>query len=97
MRSAFHSKQYEIFLEEFRGLRERARISQAELADRLAIGQDIVSRCEAGRRRVDVVELQRWADACGSSLPAFARRLNERMARNRYPEPLRPAPGPKQR
>ncbi len=97
MRSPLHSEQYSIFLEEFRGLRARARLSQADLALRLGVGQDIVSRCEAGRRRVDVVELQRWAEACGSSLVAFARRLNERASRNRYPEPLRPDDAPKTR
>ena len=97
MRSFLHSEQYAIFLEEFRNRRARAKLSQADLAMRLGIGQDIVSRCEAGRRRVDVLELQQWAEACGSSLVAFARRLNERMMRNRLPEPLRPDGSSKKR
>ncbi len=75
-----------MFLEEFRELRTRAKLNQSELAERLGIGQDIVSRCEVGRRRVDVLELQRWAEACGSSLTAFARRLDARLKRNRNPE-----------
>ncbi|HEY4084126.1 MAG TPA: helix-turn-helix transcriptional regulator [Burkholderiaceae bacterium] len=79
-----------MFLEEFRGLRLPAKLSQAELAERLEIGQDLVSRCELGGRRVDVLELQRWAEACNSSLTAFAKRLDARMRRNRNPELLKP-------
>ena len=97
MRSFLHSEQYATFLEEFRDLRVRAKLSQAELAEKLGIGQDIVSRCEAGRRRVDVLELQQWAQACGSSLVTFARRLNERTLRNRPPELLRPDGASKKR
>jgi transcriptional regulator with XRE-family HTH domain len=90
MRSARTSKEYTIFLEELRGLRLRAGLSQAALAQKLRVTQDLVSKCEVGTRRVDVLELRRWAEACDSSLPAFARRLHERLHRNRRPEPLRP-------
>jgi transcriptional regulator with XRE-family HTH domain len=90
MRSPLHSEQYTVFLEEFRDLRIRANLSQADLALKLGVGQDIVSRCESGRRRVDVLELQHWAEACGSSLVAFVRRLEARKLRNQHPVPLRP-------
>jgi hypothetical protein len=63
----------------------------------LGVGQDVVSRCESGKRRVDVVELQRWAEACGTSLVDFSRQLTERMQRSRHPKPLRSEAGPAKR
>lgn len=86
MRSPLKSETYEIFLEEFIQLRADAGLSQRDLADKLGIGQDIVSRCEAGRRRIDVLELQQWAFACGSSLFDFAKKLDARIQRNRNPD-----------
>lgn len=97
MRSPLQSEQYTTFLEEFRELRARAELSQVELAMKLGIGQDIVSRCEAGRRRVDVMELQQWAEACGSSLMTFVQRLDDRAQRNQNPQLLRPEASPKKR
>lgn len=90
MREHPQSEQYMLFLEEFRELRSRAKMSQTELAVHLGVGQDVISRCEVGRRRIDVLELQRWAEACGSSLTAFAKRLDARMRRNRSPDLLKP-------
>jgi transcriptional regulator with XRE-family HTH domain len=68
--------EYELFRQELAGLRSSAGLSQQELADLLSVGQDFVSRCESGKRRVDVVELARWCQACGSSLSTFATRLD---------------------
>jgi transcriptional regulator with XRE-family HTH domain len=85
MRSPLHSEKYKLFLEELNTLREEAGISQAELADRMQTGQDIVSRCESGRRRVDVFELALWAHACGSTLEAFVKKLDERIQSHQLP------------
>ncbi|MBI3346930.1 MAG: helix-turn-helix transcriptional regulator [Burkholderiales bacterium] len=74
-----------MFLEELNTLREEAGLSQMELADRMKIGQDIVSRCESGRRRVDVFELALWTHACGTTLEAFVKKLDERIKRHRLP------------
>lgn len=70
--------EYELFLQELAGLRSGAGLSQQGLADLLSVGQDFVSRCESGKRRVDVVELARWCKACGSSLTEFAAALESR-------------------
>ncbi len=88
MRSPLHSEKYKLFLEELNALREKAGISQMELADRMQIGQDIVSRCESGRRRVDVFELALWTHACGTSLEAFVKKLDERIQRHQFPSLL---------
>ena len=88
MRYPLHSEKYKLFLEELNALREKAGISQMELADRMQIGQDIVSRCESGRRRVDVFELALWTHACGASLEAFVKKLDERIQRHQFPSLL---------
>ncbi len=88
MRHPLHSEKYKLFLEELNALREKAGISQMELADRMQIGQDIVSRCESGRRRVDVFEIALWTHACGTSLEAFVKKLDERIQRHQFPSLL---------
>ena len=88
MRYPLHSEKYKLFLEELNALREKAGISQMELADRMQIGQDIVSRCESGRRRVDVFARALWTHACGTSLEAFVKKLDERIQRHQFPSLL---------
>ena len=69
---------YAVFVEELVQLRLRAGLSQQALADRLGIEAATVARSERGRRRVDVVELQLWAVACGSSLTEFMGKIDRR-------------------
>lgn len=88
MRSPLHSDKYQLFLEELNTLRADAGLSQTELAARMQIGQDVVSRCEAGRRRVDVFELALWTHACGTTLEAFVKKLDERIQRHQLPSLL---------
>ncbi|MDR7269866.1 transcriptional regulator with XRE-family HTH domain [Pelomonas saccharophila] len=85
MRYPLHHEKYKLFLEELNLLRDKAEISQMELADRMGIGQDIISRCESGRRRVDVFELALWTHACGVTLEEFVRNLDERIQRHQLP------------
>ncbi|WP_457356233.1 helix-turn-helix domain-containing protein [Roseateles sp. P5_D6] len=72
-------------MEELNALRARAGLSQMQLAEKLAVGQDLISRGEAGRRRVDVFELALWTHACGSTLEEFVKRLDERIRSNQLP------------
>jgi len=46
-----------------RGLRERAGLTQAQLAARLGEDQKTVSNIETGQRRVDVIELRQILEA----------------------------------
>jgi transcriptional regulator with XRE-family HTH domain len=88
MRSPLHSEKYQLFLEELNTLRADAGLSQSELAGRMLVGQDVISRCEAGRRRVDVFELALWTHACGTTLEAFVKKLDERIQRHQLPSLL---------
>lgn len=54
----------------------------------MQIGQDIVSRCESGRRRVDVFELALWTHACGTTLESFVKKLDDRIQRHQLPSLL---------
>ena len=48
---------YQRFLQRLREARTEARLTQAEVAERLRKPQSFVSKSETGERRVDVVEL----------------------------------------
>ena len=58
---ALHSPPYRRFVKRLVLARERAGLTQAEVAAALARPQSFVAKCEAGQRRVDVVELQAFA------------------------------------
>lgn len=47
-------------------LRAAARLTQAQLADRLGVSQAVVSRTESGERWLESAELQEFAEAIGS-------------------------------
>jgi len=57
--------------------RQRAGLSQAQLAERLGRYQSVISSLESGGRRVDVVELLDIADAIGLDVHAL---IDELMA-----------------
>lgn len=69
---------YAAFLQELIRMRTQAGLSPLQLAQRLGVKESAVTRGEAGTRRMGVLELQRWAFACGSTLEEFGRRLEAR-------------------
>ena len=56
-----HSARYKRFLKRLRAARLQAGLTQIEVAATLRRPQSFVSKCEAGERRVDVVELEDFA------------------------------------
>lgn len=78
MQKSLHSSQYAVFLEQLRHARLQAGVSQAELATRLRVEQSLISKCERGIRRLDVVELQLWVQALGLDLSSFVAELERR-------------------
>ena len=69
---ALQTRRYRVFLTGLRRAREEAGLTQAQVAARLGRPQTWVSKCELGERRVDFVELEDWAAACGQTLAYFA-------------------------
>lgn len=90
MRSPLHNEKYAFFLEELQALRARTGWNQRELAAELGVGQDLISRVESGKRRVDLFELALWCQACGTTLEKFVKRLDKRIRSNQLPGLLRP-------
>lgn len=70
------SPAYARFVAELVALRERAGLTQRELARRAGLAPSQVAKHELGERRVDVVELGILCQACGESLGGFVERLH---------------------
>lgn len=60
-----------------RRVREEAKLTQAQLAQRLGQTQSYVSKCENGEQRLDLVELEDVCKAIGLPLAEFVRRYLE--------------------
>jgi len=79
MEKSIHSARYAAFLALLRETRLTAGLTQIELANRLNETQTFISKCERGERRIDVVELESFCRALGTSLPKFAAGLQKVM------------------
>jgi len=69
--SSVHTAAYRAFLKRLREARLSNGLTQAEVAKRLGKPQPYVSKCESGERRIDVVELQEFAELYGKRLDFF--------------------------
>ena len=66
-----HSSDYKEFLLRLVRARRAAGLTQAEVATRLGVPQSRVSRAETGERRVDIIELKRFAELYGKRITYF--------------------------
>ena len=74
MLKSLHTWHNEEFLKLLRSSRERQRLRQADLAQRLGRDQATVSKVESGMRRLDVIELR------DVDFLAFMAELNDSLA-----------------
>lgn len=58
-----------------RAARQQAGLTQEDMAAQLRMTQSLVSKCERGERRLDIVELRAWCLALGLPLEEFIRRF----------------------
>ena len=72
--------QKSIFTEEHKKIQKKmklarieAEMTQKDVADKLNIQQSLISRIESGQRRVDIVELKRFAKLYGKSIDFFTK------------------------
>ena len=65
MRTVYSSR-YRTLLERLKAARRAASLSQAEVAKAFGRPQSFVSKCESGERRIDVLELDRFATGLSS-------------------------------
>ena len=81
MEKSTHTKEYAALRSELRQAREKAGISQRELAERLAVPHSWVAKVENGERRVDLIEFGWFLTACGvDPIPAANRILSSGKA-----------------
>jgi transcriptional regulator with XRE-family HTH domain len=71
MKKSLFSEDYRHFLKLLREVRERAGLTQEQIAERLETTQSVVSKCERGERRLDIVEVKAWCQALEIPLPVF--------------------------
>jgi transcriptional regulator with XRE-family HTH domain len=71
MSTTVYSSHYRAFLKQLRRARLEAGLTQADVAKKLGCHQSFVSKCESGERRVDVIELARFARIYGKPFPFF--------------------------
>ncbi len=69
--SSVHSRRYQQFLRQLRAARSDAGLTQERVAKSFKVSQSWVSKCEAGERRVDAVELEHFARLYGKPLSFF--------------------------
>lgn len=79
MEKSIHSARYAVFLKVLKKAREKAGLTQAQLARRIGETQTFVSKCERGERRIDVIELRAFCRAFGVGLKQFVAALERTL------------------
>ena len=79
MQKSISTRNYAHFLACLREEREKAGVTQDEMATRLGETQSFVSKCERGERRMDIVELREFCKAMGLTLEKFVKQLERGM------------------
>ena len=82
MEKSIHSAHYAVFLNVLREARERAGLTQVQLARKIGETQTFVSKCERGERRIDVVELRTFCQAFGLTMNQFIAALERAIRRS---------------
>lgn len=81
MDKSIYTREYAAVLRLLRRAREDAGITQAGLAESIDETQSYVSKVERGELRLDVVQLRTICLALGTTLPAFAERLERELTK----------------
>lgn len=77
MHKGLHNSGYDQFRRALVEARSSVGMTQIDLARKLGEGQDFVSKCERGVRRLDVVELRQWCRALGVPFVPFMQQLDK--------------------
>jgi transcriptional regulator with XRE-family HTH domain len=77
------SDDYAIFLATLRRFREDSGRTQTDVAAFLKRDQSVVSKCERGERRIDVIELRDYCRAIGMELRTFVEVLEREITQAR--------------
>ena len=83
MEKTIYTTEYAELLRLLRETRERAKVTQTELADRLGRSQSFVTKFERGDRRLDAIQLRTICQALGADLVSFVTELERRLSKHR--------------
>ena len=83
MEKSIHSAHYAVFLNVLREARERAGLTQVQLAHKIGETQTFVSKCERGERRIDVIELRTFCQAFGVTMKQFMESLERAISKGK--------------
>jgi transcriptional regulator with XRE-family HTH domain len=75
-----HDPARERFRRLLRDLRERAKLRQVDVAERLGKPQSFVAKYEAGERRLDIIDTREICVALGVSLVEFSKLLERELS-----------------
>lgn len=79
MSNKLWEKRREVFCKAIKEVRQKAGLTQKELAHQMGKYQSYVSKYESGERRLDYVELIEVLDACDASINSFHRLYNKKL------------------
>lgn len=79
MEKSTHTKEYALVLAELKAAREGASLTQRALAARLRVPHSWVAKVEAGKRRIDIVELCWILAACEKHVPRALAALGKKF------------------
>ena len=82
--SAVYDPDYQYLIRRVREAREAAGMTQAEVAAALDRPLSFVSKCELGERRIDPIDLTKFADLYGKPFEYFVPRPRRRTARSSH-------------
>jgi len=85
---SIHKDEYSVLLRRLRELRTEAGMTQVDLSTALQRPQSYVSDVERGSRRMDLLQLREFCNACGSSLTEFVNEFEQELGQvksNRRP------------
>ncbi len=71
MTKSLHTDDYRRLRERLRNMRTKIGLTQVEVAEKLGKPQSYVSKVESGERRIDPIELERFAKVYGKKISHF--------------------------
>lgn len=77
VKNSIYTYEYKNFLKNLRKARTEAGLTQIDVAKLLNQHQSYISKCESGERRVDVVELMKFAKVYNKSIEFFVYKIFE--------------------
>ena len=81
MEKTIYTREYAVLLRILKEAREKAEMTQVQLAEKLSQSQSFVSKFERGDRRIDVIQLRTICQVIGVSMHDFVQRLEQEIAK----------------